>query len=387
MSFLNQIPLLGNPADDLIKRCQWREAEILLNRTMAERERFLVGASGTQGKRRRSSLLSRGSSETGGSRSVESEREKDADEAELRELDNVKSLLGHVYRQLGQLREAEALDSAVLASRQQSMGYEHPETLVAMSHLATDIQLQPGRLIEGLTLERQVLEAVMKSHNDNHHHQVKIGTDVLLRMCHIADTYFAHDRAGEASQMHETVLRLCTTALGPGHPYTIAVMDSCGRDYAAQGRLSDAVVLLRDAVEAGKVHLGIEDATTRRCIVHLGETYGRLIAEGEGNMPDREVVSLIEHAMQILEGTVGINDTDTISLKYYLAVAYARVDGRFREAESMQSEVLNWCRRQLGDRSRTASIIVRNLVLMYRQLGRMDKAREIETEFRRITQL
>lgn len=370
----------------MVKRGQWRDAEILLGRAIAERERFLVAASGAEGNRRRSSLLSRGSSDTGASRSVESEREKEAEEAESKELDKAKSLLGHVYRQQGRFRDAEALDSAVLASRQQFMGYEHPETLVAMSHLAMDIQLQSGRLIEGLALERQVLESVMKSYNDDHHHQTKVGTDILLRMCHIADAYFTHDRAAEASHLHERVLRLCTTTLGPGHPYTIAVMDSCGRDYVAEGRLAEAIVLLRDAVEAGKVHLGVEDATTRRCIVHLGETYGRVIAEGEGNAPDHEVVNLIEQAVKILESTVGINDTDTVSLKYYLAVAYARVDGRFQEAESMQSEVLNWCRRQLGERSRTASIIVRNLVLMYRQLGRMDKARAVETEFRRITQ-
>jgi hypothetical protein len=252
--------------------------------------------------------------------------------------------------------------------------------------------------MEGLALERRVLETAVHlcrsdepppppQQGQDGSFLSPSGMDILTRMCNLADTFFVYDGAADAARLHEIVLRYCTASIGPGHPYTIAVMDSTGRDYVALGRLREAVRLLHDAVEAGRVHLGEQDATTRRCIIHLAETYGRLTAEGEGAVPEPRAIETLEHAVRILEENVAEDDddtdtdTDTISLKYYLAVAYARVDGRFPDSEAMQDQVLRWCHRQLGVRTRTANLMIRNLALMYRQLGRMDEARIVETEF------
>lgn len=347
MSFLNQIPAFGNAVDGLVERAQWRDAEGMLLRMLTQTERV----SGPDHP----------------------------------ETQKARMLLAHIYRQEGRARDAERLDSAVLEARQRSLGLETLDTLAAMYKLASDIKMQPGRLLEGLALERRALETAVRLYWD--HGDVKDesgGMDVLIRMCNLADTLFVHDQAADAVKLHETVLRLCTSFLGPGHPYTIAVMDSTGRDYVSQGRLGEAIRLLQEAVEAGRVHLGENDATTRRCIVHLAETYGRMTAEGEGKVPEPHVVAIMEQAVAILEESIGADDSDTVSLKYYLAVAYARMDGRFGESEALQEQVLGWCHRQLGERSRTANLIVRNLVLMYRQLGRMDKARQVEQEFGRV---
>ncbi|KAH8689410.1 hypothetical protein BGW36DRAFT_390823 [Talaromyces proteolyticus] len=297
-------------------------------------------------------------------------------------------MLAHVFRQAGRFHDAERLDGEVLTIRERLHGKDAQETLIVMYNLAADIKLQSGRLLEGLAMERRVLETVVQTYwskdQANAVADHSPAMDILIRMCNLADTLFMHNQAADAAQLHEIVLRLCTASIGPGHPYTIAVMDSTGRDYVSQGRLQEAVRLLQDAVEAGKVHLGDQDATTRRCIVHLAETYGRMTAEGDGKVPDDKAVAVLEHAIKILEESIGTDDTDTISLKYYLAVAYARMDGRFRESEALQEQVLHWCRRQLGVRTATANLMIRNLVLMYRQLGRMDKAREVENEFGRI---
>lgn len=200
-------------------------------------------------------------------------------------------------------------------------------------------------------------------------------------MCRLADTLFIENQAASAAKLHETVLRLCTTSLGPGHPYTIAVMDSTGRDYVSQGRISEAARLLQDAVEAGRVHLGARDSTTRRCIVHLAEVHGRMTAEGDGKVLDAKAIGVLEQGVQILEESIGVEERDTISLKYYLAIAYARLDGRFGDSEALQEQVLRWCRHSQNADSEIANLIVRNLSLLHRQLGRMDKARQVETEF------
>jgi tetratricopeptide (TPR) repeat protein len=346
MSFLTQLPVLGNAVDGLMKRARWKDAEGMLLRMLTQME------------------------------PVSGPDDPETQKAQL--------LLAHVCRQEGRVRHAETLDSAVFEARQLSLGLEAPETVSVMYHLAEDIKAQPGRLLEGLALERRALEIAIRLYWDHDREMMRDetgGMDVLVRMCNLADTLFVHDQAADAVRLHETVLRLCTSSLGPGHPYTIAVMDSTGRDYVSLGRLDEAIRLLQDAVEAGKVHLGDKDTTTQRCIVHLAETYGRLTAEGDGQVPEPQVVPIMEQAVAILQETIGIEESDTVSLKYYLAVAYARMDGRFAESEALQEQVLDWCRKQLGDRSGTARLMVRNLALMYRQLGRMDKARMVEHEF------
>ncbi|EEA25283.1 conserved hypothetical protein [Talaromyces marneffei ATCC 18224] len=378
MSFLSQDPVTSKiEIDVLVQRGQWKDAESILIR-------MLAAAAADAKAVDQISLTTR--------------RTTPVDDSP--EVQKNKLMLAHIFRQVGRPQDAESIDKDVLATRQRLLGPDAQDTLVVMYHLATDIKLQPERLLEGLALEEYVLEAAAQIYwpdafADSPTRSITTGPsksaidnspamDILIRMCHVADTFFMQNQAAQAARLHETVLRLSTTALGPGHPYTIAVMDSTGRDYVSQGRLPEAVRLLQDAAEAGKVHLGSRDSTTRRCIVHLAEAHGRMTAEGDGKVPDTKTISILEQAIKILEESIGHDETDTISLKYYLAVAYARLDGRFRESEALQNQVLGWCRRQLGNRTVTANLMVRNLVLMYRQLGRMDKAREIENEFGRI---
>jgi tetratricopeptide (TPR) repeat protein len=379
MSFLSRDPVTDKiEIDALVQRGRWKDAESILLQTLADAD-----------------------ADAADQVSPTTRRTVPVDDSP--EVQKNKLMLAHIFRQVGRPQDAEAIDREVLETRQRSLGPEAQDTLVVMYHLATDIKLQPERLLEGLALEERVLEAAAQVYWPDDFTDSPIrnsrsiaagpsksaidpspAMDILIRMCQVADTFFMQNQAARAARLHETILRLSTTALGPGHPYTIAVMDSTGRDYVSQGRLPEAVRLLQDAVEAGRVHLGSGDSTTRRCIVHLAEAHGRMIAEGDGKVPDAKTIAILDQAVEILEESIGHDETDTISLKYYLAVAYARLDGFFGESEALQNQVLDWCRRQLGIHTVTANLMVRNLVLMYRQLGRMDKAREIENEFGRI---
>lgn len=381
MSFLSRDPVTGIlEIDILVEQNRWKDAEVILLQSLAD-------ATAAAGK-------------------APHTNEDTAADDSMPEVQRLKLMLAHVYRQVGRYNEAESKDRAVLETRLRSLGPHAQETLIAMNYLAVDMKLQPEKLDEGLSLQSNVLEIfarmlwpedfasdLMTTENSStatlhtllrHPEAESPAMDLLVKMCHVADEYFMHGRAREALRLHEIVLRLCTTAFGPGHPFTIAVMDSTGRDYVFLGRLQEAVRLLQDAAEAGRVHLGSQNSTTCRCIVHLAEARGRLIAEGDGTVPDFKTIAILEQGIGILERSIGYEEADTVSLKYYLAVAYARLDGRFRDSEFLQNQVLNWCRQQEGTNSMTASLMVRNLALMYRQLGRMDKAREIEIDFARI---
>ncbi|KAJ9299815.1 hypothetical protein DTO271G3_2699 [Paecilomyces variotii] len=237
-------------------------------------------------------------------------------------------------------------------------------------------QQQQQHILQTLDTERRALELTL--HRSLRHPDSRPNLDMLSRMDSLADTYFEHNHPSTSAQLHQTVLRLRTSTLGPGNPLTIISMDSLGRDYAAQGQFQDALRLQEDAVEAGRVHLGQEDIVTLRCIVHLAETYGRVMAEMPTIPPNARAIPFLENAVSILERTAGSESSDTASIRYYLAVAYSRIGTRVGDAEVLLEGVLGWSRRNVETGNNIAIQIIRNLVVLYRHLGKLDRAHEVE---------
>ncbi|KAJ9326916.1 hypothetical protein DTO027B5_4742 [Paecilomyces variotii] len=310
------------------------------------------------------------------------------------ETQRVRNMLACVYRRQGRKNhDADAADTA----RQRSGSSEGGTASAARSsnspssarsppsnspeHQSQQQQRRQRHILQTLDAERRALELTLR--RSLRHPGSRPNLDMLSRMDSLADTYFEHNRPETSAQLHQTVLRLRTSTLGPGNPLTIVAMDSLGRDYAAQGQFKDALRLQEDAVEAGRVHLGQEDIVTLRCIVHLAETYGRVMAEAPTIPPNARAIPFLENAVSILERTAGSESSDTASIRYYLAVAYSRIGARIGDAEVLLAAVLGWSRRNVETGNNTAIQIMRNLVTLYRHLGKLDRAHEVEMLLKR----
>ncbi|GAD92946.1 conserved hypothetical protein [Paecilomyces variotii No. 5] len=305
------------------------------------------------------------------------------------ETQRVRNMLACVHRRQGRNHDAETEETIRQNTRHRSGSSEGGSALAARSSNSPsssnnehrEQQQQQRRMLEALDTERRVLELTLR--RSLRLPGSRPNLDMLSRMDSLADTYFEQNRPRIAAQLHQTVLRLRTSTLGPGNPLTIVAMDSLGRDYAAQGQFKDALRLQEDAVEAGRVHLGQEDVVTLRCIVHLAETYGRVMAEAPTVPPNARAIPFLENAASILERTAGPESSDTASIRYYLAVAYSRIGGRFGDAETLLASVLRWSRQNVSAGNNTALQIMRNLVTLYRHLGKLDRAHEVETLLKR----
>ncbi|KAL1859919.1 hypothetical protein Plec18167_006389 [Paecilomyces lecythidis] len=306
------------------------------------------------------------------------------------ETQRVRNMLACVYRRQGRNHDAETEETTIQNTRHRSGSSETGSVLAARSSNSPASsnnghgehqQQQQRRTLEALDTERRALELTIR--RSLRLPGSRPNLDMLSRMDSLADTYFEHNRPRTAAQLHQTVLRLRTSTLGPGNPLTIVAMDSLGRDYAAQGQFKDALRLQEDAVEAGRVHLGQEDVVTLRCIVHLAETYGRVMAEAPTIPPNARAIPFLENAAAILERTAGSESSDTASIRYYLAVAYSRIGGRFGDAETLLASVLRWSRQNVSAGNNTALQIMRNLVTLYRHLGKLDRSHEVETLLKR----
>lgn len=334
-------PTSLSPVDRLMEREEWDEAQDVLQRILQKKEH----ESGTSHP----------------------------------ETQRVRNMLACVYRRQGRNRDAETMETA----RRRSGSSEGSLSIARSSTSPPNMGNEERQMLETLDKERRALELTLRRSLQNPDSHPNL--DMLARMDSLADTYFEHNHPKVAAHLHEKVLRLRTSSLGPGHPLTIVAMDSLGRDYAAQGKFDDALRLQEDAVEAGRVHLGQEDVVTLRCVVHLAETYGRVMAEAPTVPPSARAVPFLENAVRILERAGGPETSDTASIRYYLAVAYSRIGGRFGDAEALLASVLRWSRQNINTGNKTALQIMRNLVTLYRHLGNLDRAHEVEMVLERAT--
>ena len=91
-----------------------------------------------------------------------------------------------VFRENGDLNNAEQLEVQVMDMRKKLLGAEHPDTLISMENLACTYWKQ-GKLNEAEQLEVQVMDMRKKLHGAEH-------PDTLLSMGNLAGTFLNQGR-------------------------------------------------------------------------------------------------------------------------------------------------------------------------------------------------
>ncbi|KAJ7631521.1 P-loop containing nucleoside triphosphate hydrolase protein [Mycena rosella] len=128
------------------------------------------------------------------------------------------SNLASTYHELGQLKEAEELEVVVLEKQRRILGEDHPSTLKAMGDLAS-IYYQLGQLKEAEELEVVVLEKQRRILGEDH-------PDTLRAMGNLASTYDHLGRLKEAEEL-EVVVGSLAVAIGENEKVEISSRFIC----------------------------------------------------------------------------------------------------------------------------------------------------------------
>ncbi|KAJ7254279.1 hypothetical protein C8J57DRAFT_1722220 [Mycena rebaudengoi] len=250
--------------------------------------------------------------------------------------------LAITYQGLRKLTDAEELEVVVLEKRRQTLGPEHPDTLIAMTNLA-DTYWALGKLTQAEELEVVVLESggrlwgklteaeelgviVVEKRRQT------LGSehpDTLLAMGNLSSTYWKQGKLTEAEELQVVLLEKSRQTLGPEHPNTLIAMGNLASTYCGLGKLTDAEELEVVVLEKKMQTLSLEHPDTLTAMGNLAYTYYKL-----GKLTDAEELGVIvlEKRNQIL----GSEHPDTRAAMANLAATYRGL-GKLTEAEELET--------------------------------------------------
>jgi len=225
-------------AEYLLSRGRYNEAEMLVVRVLANREKLL------------------GSENIGTLRPAET--------------------LATIYREQGRFTQAETLYSRILASREKLLGPEHPETMSTVNHLAT-VYDSLGQYKEAETLfsralasREKLLELSLPETLQTVDHSAIVYLDILNNL---ANTCRYQGRYKEAETLCRQALAGRQKRLGPEHPDTLRTVSNPAIIRDLQGRHEEAETLFGRVLKGREKLFGPEHPETLRTVHSLAVTY------------------------------------------------------------------------------------------------------------------
>jgi tetratricopeptide (TPR) repeat protein len=145
----------------------------------------------------------------------------------------------------------------------------------------------------------------------------------------------------EAERVYLETIESVTAIYGPNHGDRLLVMNNLSWTYAEQGRLEEAVAMVKEVYETRKTHDGMDSPTTINSLNNLGMSYKHL-----GDYEQALVChdSALEHSIR----TLGASSPQSIWLAICRADALTEV-GRFEAAIRGLEAILKLAEESLGD--------------------------------------
>ncbi|KAJ4159125.1 uncharacterized protein LMH87_008039 [Akanthomyces muscarius] len=258
------------------------------------------------------------------------------------------SNLASTYRSQGRWEEAEKLEVQVMETVKTKVGVDHPDTLASMANVASTYRSQ-GRWEEAERLEVQVMEMVKTKVGVDH-------SDTLASMANLASTYRSQGRWEEAEKLEVQVMETVKTKVGVDHPDTLASMINLASTYRSQGRWGEAEKLLIQVVEISRSRIGAghpytlsgakADGKRQRCFLYSMSNLA-LTYNDQGRLKEAE--QLETQVVEAWRMKLGVDHPNTLSSMANLALIYKNL-GRWEEAEDLFVQVIETSKKKIGGR-------------------------------------
>jgi tetratricopeptide (TPR) repeat protein len=354
--------LLNQAGSYLYSRARYTEAEPLLQRALAIRERQLGGEHPATA--RSLNNLAELYREQGRYEQAEPlyrralairERQLGGEHPDTaRSLNN----LAELYHGQGRYEQAEPLLQRALAIREQQLGGEHPDTATSLNNLA-ELYRGQGRYEQAEPLLQRALAIYERQLGGEH-------PDTATSLNNLATLYHGQGRYEQAEPLLQRALAICERQLGGEHPDTATSLNNLAELYREQGRYEQAEPLYRRALAIYERQLGGEHPATAASLNNLAGLYHE-----QGRYEQAE--PLYRRALAICEQQLGGEHPDTARSLNNLAELY-REQGRYEQAEPLYGRALAICERQLGGEHPDTARSLNNLAGLYHEQGRYEQA-------------
>ncbi|KAI8621967.1 hypothetical protein BC830DRAFT_1091633 [Chytriomyces sp. MP71] len=272
--------------------------------------------------------------------------------------------LALLYQAQERFSEAEPLFMEILSVRRTSLGDEHPDTVLALEHLAGLYEVWEDRVGEAEPLYAQVLASCIKANGQQHERTFECWNN-LARL-------YTNDgnRDGEAESFYKASLHGRRELLGSVHPDTLQTMLDLANLLRAQGRNAEAEQFCLECLEARRKLLGSEHLETLKAVNCLAEVY-----YAENRFKDAEPL-YTQYARYLKQNLTDKHAAELLQPLSNLGICCARI-GLFEKAESNYLELVESSKKILGEEDPYTLIYMMGLAEVYKMKGANDKARPL----------
>ncbi|KAI8617014.1 hypothetical protein BC830DRAFT_146275 [Chytriomyces sp. MP71] len=252
---------------------------------------------------------------------------------DLKEIVNLKSVLGNFYEMHGDHANAEPLYWQCLKAHKKLFGTEHPSTLVSLNNLANLYQVQE-KYDEAESLYLQCLQTRKMILGKEH-------ADTLNSINNLAEIYKCQVKYTDAEPLLVSCLQSRRKILGKDHNDTLMSMNNLAELYKLQGKEKLAEPLFLQCLSTRSKMLGKEHPDTLQSLNNLASLYVM-------QKKYRPAETLYQDCLEAHKKILGNEHPRTLQSMNSLANLY-KCEGKYNQAESLFKDCLTFRKKILGN--------------------------------------
>lgn len=193
----------------------------------------------------------------------------------------------------------EDLHRAAIAQKEETLGVDHPETLICVSNLACFLKEQ-NRIVEATTLYRRILAGRLQVLGADH-------PSTLVTWYNLGSILEGQEGcAEEAEAFYRSALAGQKRVLGAAHSSTFETAKDLGRLLERQSKVKDAEEFYREAITDQEAVVGAEHPNTLTFVYALAELVSK-----QGRV--EEAVLLFRRVLAVQEKVLGAEHPSTLT--------------------------------------------------------------------------
>ncbi|KAI2618440.1 hypothetical protein GGR54DRAFT_605477 [Hypoxylon sp. NC1633] len=219
----------------------------------------------------------------------------------------------------GDIQDAEK----TLKERMNTLGKEHPDTLISMNNLGIVLHNQ-GKYEEAVQIYRETLELM---------EQVLGKEDpiTLANMNNLGSVLRSQGKYEEAEQIYRETLELMEQVLGKEDPITLQSMNNLGSVLSDQEKHEEAEQILREILELREQVLGKEHPDTFKSMKNLG-----FVLSQQGKY--EEAQQIYRETLELMKQVLGKEHPNTLQSMNNLG--FVLQQGKYKKVEQIHREIL-----------------------------------------------
>ncbi|WP_072620220.1 CHAT domain-containing tetratricopeptide repeat protein [Spirulina major] len=268
------------------------------------------------------------------------------------------TLLGYVYRELGEYRQAEQVLQRALAGIGTELGEFNQSAAIAHGNIA-DLYVKMGRYSEAIPFQEAAIRVWEANYGPDHPH-------TATSVNQLGHLYFQTGAYEKVEPFFQRSLAIREASLGPDHPATAVSLNGLALLYQRLGRYAEAEPLLRRSLQI----IGPTTAENRTAKAANLDNLAQLL---ESLDRPAQAEQYYQQALDLREQDAERHPLDWAKILNNIAAFYQR-QNRLAEAEPLYERVMAIHEQVLSPDHPDYALSAHNLASLYHRTGRYAQA-------------